>query len=74
MKGIMMRTMFMMIYIILFIATSNANGADVPRTLYVMNGSAKTLSKMNLENSQITNDVLALGDVPNQVIAHQKRV
>jgi YVTN family beta-propeller protein len=74
MKGIMMRTMFTMVYIILFIAISNANGADVPRTLYVMNGSAKTLSKMNLENSQITNDVLALGDVPNQVIAHQKRI
>ena len=55
-----MRTMFTMVYIILFIAISTANGADVPRTLYVMNGSAKTLSKMNLENSRITNDIFPI--------------
>ena len=49
-------------------------GGDIPRTLYVLNGLGRTLSKMNLETSEITNDFLQLGDIPNQVVGFEERI
>jgi len=40
---------------------------DTPRTLYVLNNLGRTLSKMNLETSEITNDILTVGNIPNRI-------
>ncbi len=47
--------------------------AQIPRTLYVVNGLAETLSKINLETGQVTNHIVTLGIVPNQVVVKGKR-
>src|SRR5574341_329096 len=46
--------------------------AQLPRTLYVVNGLAETLSKINLETDQVFNHVVTLGIVPNQVVVKGK--
>ncbi len=48
--------------------------ADVPRTLYTVNGSAETLSKMDLETETITQNVADTGQMPNQIIAHNEKL
>lgn len=47
---------------------------NTPRTLYVLNGLGRTLSKMNLETSQITNNVVVVGDVPSRVHARGDKI
>ncbi|MFQ5709760.1 MAG: FlgD immunoglobulin-like domain containing protein [bacterium] len=42
---------------------------EAPRTLYVLNGLGRTVSKMNLETLEIENDVLTVGDIPNRIHA-----
>src|SRR4030066_1354449 len=46
---------------------------QLPRTLYVVNGLAETLSKINLETGQVTNHIITLGIVPNQVVVKGKK-
>ncbi len=48
--------------------------ADIPRTLYVMNGSAETLSKMNMEDKSITRNMVKTGQVPNQIRVHNQKL
>lgn len=40
---------------------------DTPRNLYVLNNLGRTLSRMNLETSEITNDILTVGNIPNRI-------
>jgi len=47
--------------------------AQLPRTLYVVNGLAETLSKINLETDQVFNHIVTLGIVPNQVVVKGKK-
>ncbi|HDL18623.1 MAG TPA: hypothetical protein ENH29_06180, partial [Bacteroidetes bacterium] len=47
---------------------------DVPRTLYVLNGTARTLSKMNLETGEILNDFVQVGQWPNQIITFNDKL
>lgn len=47
---------------------------NTTRTLYVLNGLGRTLSKMNLETSQITNNVVVVGDVPSRVHARGDKI
>ncbi len=47
---------------------------DIPRTLYVLNGLGRTVSKMNLETNEITNDFLTVGDVPNQILTRDDKI
>ncbi len=56
-----------LIVTILFFLTLSGFGQDIPRTLYVLNGLGRSLSKMTLETTQIENDVHVVGDVPNRV-------
>lgn len=58
----------------LIILASVLYGRDIPRTLYVLNGLGRTLSKMNLQTFEITNDFLQVGDIPNQVIGFGERI
>lgn len=53
--------------IVLFIGAHLAVAQDTPRTLYVLNGLGRTMSKMNLETSTISNDVVVVGDIPNRI-------
>lgn len=45
----------------------------LPKTLYVVNGLAETLSKINLENDSVTNHITTLGVAPNQVVVKGNR-
>lgn len=47
--------------------------AQIPRTLYIVNGLAETLTKINLETNTVTNHVVTLGVVPNQVVVKGKK-
>ncbi len=58
----------------LFIGIHFAIAQNTPRTLYVLNGLGRTLSKMNLETSQITNNVVVVGDVPSRVHARGDKI
>ncbi len=44
------------------------------KTLYVMNGSAKTLSKINMDDTTIVKDIVLTGEVPNRVRVYDDRV
>ncbi len=67
-----MRTITFIIFTI--IMNSTAIAQDIPRTLYVLNGLARTVSKMNLETQQIENDIIAVGVVPNRILAKGQNV
>jgi len=69
-----MRKTATLLVVVLAISASIAYATDIPRTLYVMNGLARTLSKLNLETGEITNDIVVLGDIPNQVVTFRDRV
>ncbi len=47
---------------------------EIPRTLYVLNGLGRTVSKMNLETMEITNNLLTVGVVPNRIHAQGDKV
>ena len=62
-------------FFILFVFLSaTAIAQDIPRTLYVLNGLARTVSKMNLETQQIENDIITVGVVPNRILAKGENV
>lgn len=48
--------------------------ADLPRTMYVLNGSAETVSTMNLDNSNVRQNLFKTGLIPNQILAHQDKI
>lgn len=54
--------------------TTYATAQDVPRTLYVLNGLGRTVSKMNLETNQVDNDILTVGNVPSRIQAQGENV
>ena len=61
--------------LILMISLSSlVQAADFPRTLFVENNLARTLSFLNLEQGLIQNDVLELGVVPNQIISYRDKL
>ncbi|MGB7062230.1 MAG: YncE family protein [Candidatus Zixiibacteriota bacterium] len=55
------------LYAILFTASFSAT-ARADRFAYLINNLGKTLSKINLTTNQVVNDIVALGEAPNQVI------
>ncbi|MBN1995990.1 hypothetical protein JW935_00475, partial [candidate division KSB1 bacterium] len=59
---------------VLALSIVSAGFADIPRTLYIMNGSAETLSKMNLEDNAIVQNIVETGQVPNQIAVHNKKL
>ena len=48
--------------------------ADVPRTLYTINSSAETISKMELSSKSITQNIAKTGQAPNQIVAHNEMI
>ncbi len=61
------------VYCVLFLLCSllAASAADVPRTLYVINGAAETLSKLNLETGAVKQNVVKTGQIPNDLFVHR---
>ncbi|MCK4597357.1 hypothetical protein KAU04_04925, partial [bacterium] len=51
------------------VSLGNITFADEPRTLYIINGLGRTLSKLNLETEVIVNDFLTIGQWPNQILS-----
>jgi YVTN family beta-propeller protein len=56
--------------VIIILITSIIYAQEVPRSLYVLNGLGRTVSKMNLENNQITNNTAIVGDIPSRIYSH----
>ncbi|EQB63806.1 MAG: hypothetical protein RBG1_1C00001G1385 [candidate division Zixibacteria bacterium RBG-1] len=61
------------ISLVLTLDVSNFVFGALPKTLYVVNGLAETLSKINLENGSVTNHITTLGVAPNQVVVKGTR-
>ncbi len=59
---------------ILIIITTSVPAVELPRTLFVENSLGRTLSTVDLETGIVNNDVLTLGQVPNQVLALHDKV
>ena len=68
-KSFHLKIAMMIMAIVIFSVTLIAK-ADIPRRLYVMNGSAETLSKLNLENLSISQNIVQTGTYPNQLLVH----
>lgn len=47
---------------------------QIPRTMYILNGSAETLSKFNLESGEIAQNIVKTGQTPNQILVHQQKI
>jgi len=58
------------ILIQLFLIFASNIFADIPRTMYLVNGSAETISKLNLENQAIQSNIITTNQIPNQILAH----
>ena len=63
-----------LIFLISFCLFAGYAAADISRTLYVMNGSAETLSKMDMETEQITQNIVPVGQAPNFITTHNQMV
>ncbi len=60
---------FCFLVILTFTSTIAVN-ADIPRTMYVINEAAETLSKMEMESFSIEQNILSTGQIPNQIAVH----
>ncbi|MCP4583525.1 MAG: T9SS type A sorting domain-containing protein [candidate division Zixibacteria bacterium] len=58
--------------IVLLFILIGASLALAQNSAFVINGSAETLSRINLETGQVQNHIVTLGAVPNQVICHSE--
>jgi len=58
--------------IVLILILVTAGLAFAQSSAFVINGSAETLSKIDLETGQVQNHIVTLGAVPNQVICHDE--
>ncbi len=62
----------LLIVVLLFVVRGFAR--DIPRTLYVENSTARTLSAIPLNDQVVQNDVTELGLYPNEVMTYHDRV
>lgn len=60
--------------VIFIIGIKNTLAQEIPRTLFVLNGLGRTVSKMNLETQEVTNNILTVGDIPNRILAHGDKI
>ncbi|MCP5060994.1 MAG: T9SS type A sorting domain-containing protein [Ignavibacteriae bacterium] len=73
MKESVTKNLFLIITI-LFLVSVTLWSQTIPRTLYSINGSAQTISKMNLETKEITQNILTTGEIPNGIISHNNMI
>ena len=70
----MKRMILLVAVVIAIFALQAAIAQDIPRTMYVINAFARTLSKMNLESGEVTNDIVVIGDIPSKIRTRNDRV
>ena len=58
----------------LLCAISVPTAQEKPRTMYVMNALARTISKMNMDNRAITNDILIIGTISNRILTRKNTI
>ena len=59
---------------VLFLCLTFTAFADIPRSLYVLNGSAETVSKMVIETGAVQQNVALTGQMPNRIYTHQGEI
>jgi YVTN family beta-propeller protein len=70
-KFIHAQKIFFLTLIVLIAAFSvTLYAGDISRTLYVINGPAETLSKMNMESGAIVSNIINTGQIPNRILTH----
>ncbi len=70
----MKQVMNLALFAILMIFFGTLYAQEVPRSLYVLNGLGRTISTMNLENKQITNNTTIVGDIPSRIHSHNNLI
>ncbi|HHI03659.1 MAG: YncE family protein [candidate division Zixibacteria bacterium] len=65
----MRKFLFISLFVLALMACSFA-----ANYLYVVNGTAETMSRVNIETGAVENHVTALGVVPNQIVYHDDRL
>jgi len=67
-KNIMTKTTIRTVAVALFLAGAGSDSTRaLDRSLYVINGLAETLSRVNLQTGVVTNNIQTLGLAPNQI-------
>jgi YVTN family beta-propeller protein len=61
------------LYFLLLSIVCMSASAHAAKTLYVVNGLSETLSKIDLESEVVTNDIVALGTWPNDILVSGER-
>lgn len=70
-----MRKLFSLLAFVWLFGLSQASySQDVPRTLYVLNGLGRTISKMPLDTETVSNDVLVVGSIPSQILTRGDKI
>lgn len=54
--------------------TVNPPVENSTKTIYAINGSAETLSKINMETLEITKDIITTGTIPNRIRVFENRI
>ena len=62
-----MKTFLSIIVMLMFLLTSRAV-AQTAKTLYVVNSFSETLSKIDLRSGVVTDDIVTLGSLPNDIV------
>jgi YVTN family beta-propeller protein len=62
---------FILSFILALTCIVNSYGQNY---VYVVNGNAETLSRINIETGDVDNHIVTLGAVPNQVVYYQERL
>ncbi len=76
MKHFLTTAAFLLIFIFIGCEDSTVNPPveNGATTLYVMNGSAKTLSKINMDDTTIVKNIVLTGEIPNRVRIYDDRI
>jgi len=74
MKAHLLKNLKLFIGLLVLLTFATTVFAHNPRTMYILNGSAETLSKMDLTTGAITHNIVKTGQLPNQILTHHNLV
>ncbi|MDZ7724343.1 MAG: FlgD immunoglobulin-like domain containing protein [candidate division KSB1 bacterium] len=64
-----------MLFMILILTVFAFNTrADVPRSIYAINASAETISKLNIESGHIAQNIAKTGQIPNDIVYWNEKI
>ncbi len=73
MKKILINHLFT-VFIAAAVTALNLSAQNTSRILYAINGSAQTISKMDLNSKEITKDILTIGEIPNRIYSYNNLI